>query len=140
MIPARYRPFAVCVDAMIYENIDITVKKVRLQKNFGKNAQNAAKYLAMSKKSSTFAPSNEKTNKRKDVFMQLPTRPVNHKVYMVSVPQGEARRFKSVVKALGWQWQEPEKLNATTMQAIEELDNGGGIQFDSVNDYLQALG
>ena len=61
MIPARYRPFAVCVDAMIYENIDITVKKVRLQKNFGKNVQIAAKYLAMSKKSSTFAPSNEKT-------------------------------------------------------------------------------
>ncbi|MBO7502319.1 MAG: hypothetical protein J6T32_03780 [Paludibacteraceae bacterium] len=49
------------MDAMIYENIDITVKKVRLQKKFGKNAQNAAKYLAMSKKSSTFAPSNEKT-------------------------------------------------------------------------------
>lgn len=75
MIPARYRPFAVCVDAMIYENIDITVKKVRLQKNFGKNVQNAAKYLAMSKKSSTFAPSNEKTNmKRPAIVHSVQTR------------------------------------------------------------------
>ena len=113
---------------------------MRFAEKFGKIAQNRAKYLCIPKKSTTFAPSNEKTNKRKEVFMQLTTRPVNHKVYMVSVPQGEARRFKSVVKALGWQWQEPEKLNATTMQAIEEFDNGGGIQFDSVNDYLQALG
>ena len=72
--------------------------------------------------------------------MQTMTRPVNHKIYMVSVPQGEVRRFKSVVKALGWQWHEPEELNSQTMQAIEELDNGGGIQFDNVNDYLQALG
>ncbi len=72
--------------------------------------------------------------------MPTMTKPVNHKIYMVSVPQGESRRFKSVVKALGWQWQEPEEFNALTMQAIEELDNGGGMQFDSVDDYLQALG
>ena len=51
--------------------------------------------------------------------MPTMTKPVNHKIYMVSVPQGESRRFKSVVKALGWQWQEPEEFNALTMKAIE---------------------
>ena len=56
--------------------------------------------------------------------MQAATRLTNNKLYMVSIPKTDTKRFKTIIKALGWQWQDSDEVNYQTMQAIDELDNG----------------
>lgn len=61
-------------------------------------------------------------------------------LFLVSIPHIDTRRFKALIKAFGWTAERQESLNATTLQAIQEMEQGEYTQFTSVNDYLAALG
>ncbi len=61
-------------------------------------------------------------------------------VFTISVPHIDVKRFRALVKAFGWNIEKKDVFNETTMQAIQEMDNGVCERFDTVDDYLKALG
>lgn len=60
--------------------------------------------------------------------------------FLISIPHVDVRRFKALIKAFGWSAEKQESLNATTLCALQEMEEGHYTEFSTVDDYLKVLG
>ena len=101
------------------------------------------KYLVNSKKSSTFAAAKEYRNS-KNYIMEAT---LQQNVYSITVPKIDLKRFRGIVKAMGWrvapcQKVEEEDITQTSgyKEAMEDVRMGRVTEYASVDDMFEKLG
>ncbi len=63
--------------------------------------------------------------------------------YNVLIPESDRTLFRQWARKMGWGISRPRKVedvpNKQTMDAVEEIRNGGGTRCNSFEDYLEAV-
>ena len=89
--------------------------------------------MHISKNSSTFAAS--KVTKRKEEGMQAALAQ-NYDVVQVQVPHLELKRFKAIVKALGYMVETLTPIQ----RSLREAEQGQIIHYDSLDELIKEIG